>query len=259
MYSLSIVTLGTPRYVIYIAESIDQHDVRVSSLVHHVADRIEEQFEYKFCMSWQMNDSYYEITAHIDASNYEYQSTFSWCKNIRDAVNIPNLEIDHNNIVDDQTHQQKGIEREYVRYVMCIFGPLSAKQTPSDTQNNHENVNKRQYLGCILNDIAGARLDDCRIEGKQVKSRNEIPIDKRKQSEEHWDRQQHILPHEIMARLHCIVIVISEDIQEREIRRVDPSSTLNHQLLVTFHGICVGYSVRYVLQIESPILLAVYT
>jgi len=24
-----------------------------------------------------MNDSYYEITAHIDASNYEYQSTFS--------------------------------------------------------------------------------------------------------------------------------------------------------------------------------------
>ena len=85
MYSLSIVTLGTPRYVIYIAESIDQHDVRVSSLVHHVADRIEEQFEYKFCMSWQMNDSYYEITAHIDASNYEYQSTFSWCKNIRDV------------------------------------------------------------------------------------------------------------------------------------------------------------------------------
>ena len=76
MHSFSIVALSSPRYVIDVAKSIDQHDVRVSSLINHITNRIKEQFENKFSMSWKMNQSNDEVTCHVDTSNYEHKSTF---------------------------------------------------------------------------------------------------------------------------------------------------------------------------------------
>ena len=62
-----------------------------------------------------------------------------------------------------------------------------------------------------------------------------------------------------MAGLHSVVVVVPEHVQKSEVGGVDPTSSLNHQLLVTLHGISVGYSVRHVLQKISSILLAIDT
>ena len=61
-----------------------------------------------------------------------------------------------------------------------------------------------------------------------------------------------------MAGLHCIVVVISEDVQEGEVAGINPSSSLDHQLFVGFHRVRVGDCIRDVLQVESSVLLAVY-
>ena len=65
---------------------------------------------------------------------------------------------------------------------MSMFSPLGTKKTPCNTKYNHKNIDKREYLGCILNDIAGTRLYDSSIESKHIESRNKIAIDKREQS-----------------------------------------------------------------------------
>lgn len=48
-----------------------------------------------------MNQSNDEVTCHVDTSNYEHKSTFGWSENIRNTVDITNLEIDSCNVIDD--------------------------------------------------------------------------------------------------------------------------------------------------------------
>ena len=72
MDSFSIVTFGSPRDVINITEGIDQHDMRIGTLIDHVADWIEEQFEHKTGMSWQMHECNNKITSYVDAGNNKH-------------------------------------------------------------------------------------------------------------------------------------------------------------------------------------------
>ena len=60
-----------------------------------------------------------------------------------------------------------------------------------------------------------------------------------------------------MAGLHCVVVVVSVDVEKGEVARIDPSSSLYHKLLMRFHRICVCYSVRHVLKIVFSILLTI--
>lgn len=50
--SVSLVTFCTPRNVIDITEGIDQHDMRVSSLIGKVTPYIAHELDYEFSMSW---------------------------------------------------------------------------------------------------------------------------------------------------------------------------------------------------------------
>lgn len=62
-----------------------------------------------------------------------------------------------------------------------------------------------------------------------------------------------------MAAFHSIVIIVSEDVKESEVAGVDPPTSLNHELLVRLHGVCVSNCIRNVLQVVFSILLAVNT
>ena len=62
-----------------------------------------------------------------------------------------------------------------------------------------------------------------------------------------------------MAGFHGIVVVIAEDVHECEVAAIYPSPTLDHQLFVRFHGICIGDCVRDIFQCIFSVLLAVYT
>lgn len=50
--SFAAVAFSSPRHVIDIAEGIDKHDMRVCTLIDHIANAVEKQFEYKFSMCW---------------------------------------------------------------------------------------------------------------------------------------------------------------------------------------------------------------
>jgi len=50
-----------------------------------------------------------------------------------------------------------------------------------------------------------------------------------------------------MFGFHSIEVVVSEHIQEGEHTAIDPSSTLFHEILVSFHGVSLGDGIRHVL------------
>lgn len=60
-----------------------------------------------------------------------------------------------------------------------------------------------------------------------------------------------------MPRLHRVEVIVLEDIEEGEERTVDPSASLLHQILVVFHWICLGDSIRYVTKVVLLLGLAV--
>lgn len=60
-----------------------------------------------------------------------------------------------------------------------------------------------------------------------------------------------------MTRLHSIVIVVPKNVHEGKITTIDPSSTLDHELFMGFHGISIGDCIRDVLERVFAVLLAV--
>ena len=60
-----------------------------------------------------------------------------------------------------------------------------------------------------------------------------------------------------MTGLHCIVVVVPVDVHECKVTGVNPSSPLNHQLFMAFHGISISYCVRNVSENILTILLTV--
>ena len=129
-----------------------------------------------------MDQCDYEVAGDVDACDDEHQCALGGAEYVTEAVDIVNLKVDSQNIVDDQPHQQEGVEREYVADIVCAFGPLGPKKTPSDAEDYHEDVDEREYLGCILDDVAGAGLDDCSVESKQVEGGDEVAVDEPQQS-----------------------------------------------------------------------------
>lgn len=142
---------------------------------------------------------------------------------------------------------------------MCFLTPLSSKQTPHNTQYNHKNIQQSQHLGCILHNDITSWLDNSCVQRKQIKSRDQVPVDKTYQCKDHRDTQQNILSHEIVTRLHSIIVVIPEHVHKSKITTVYPSSTLDHELFMGFHGISVCDCIWDILESVFFILLAVYT
>lgn len=80
-----------------------------------------------------MDNCNYYVTCHIDASYNKNKWILDSTKDIAKSINFINLKIDSSHIVDDQSKQENGVERKYVRYEMSLFSPLSTKQTPRYT------------------------------------------------------------------------------------------------------------------------------
>ena len=156
VHPLPVVALGPPRHVVHIAEGVDQHHMRVRALIHHVADRIDEQFEDETGVGGQVDQGDDEVAGDVDAGDDKNQGALGGAEDIAEAVDVVDLEVHSQYVVDDQSHQQKGVEGENVADVMRAFGPLGSEETPGDAEYDHKYVDERKNLGGILDDVAGS-------------------------------------------------------------------------------------------------------
>ena len=141
---------------------------------------------------------------------------------------------------------------------MSTLRPLLSKQTPHHTQSHHEDIHQRQQLRSILNDIVAGRLHNGSIQHKTIKCWNHVPIDQTYQPQEHRYSQQNVLPEEIMTGFHRVVVIVPEHVHEGKKTTIYPSPSLNHQLLMGFHWVCVGNGIRHIPEDIVPVLLAIY-
>lgn len=133
MDSFATITFGTPRDVVNVTEGIDKHYVRVSALVGHVTDAIKQQFEYKSAVSRKMYECNDDITCYVYTRDDENQTVLGIYEYVSEACDSFELQIDACNIVKHQSHKHESVEREDIRYNMCMFSPLRPEQTPSHT------------------------------------------------------------------------------------------------------------------------------
>lgn len=185
MDPLAVVALGPPRYVVDIAEGVDKHDVRIGALVDHVADGVDEQFKDETGVGGQVDQGNDQIAGDVDAGDNEDQCALGGAKDVAEAVDIVDFEVDSQDVVNDQAHEQEGVEGEDVADVVCTFGPLGSEETPGDAEDDHEDVDKREHLGCVLDDVAGTGLDDGGVEGEQVEGGDEVAVDETQQGQKH--------------------------------------------------------------------------
>ena len=123
-----------------------------------------------------MHQSNNQIAGHVNARNDEHQSPLWGIEELSKAFDLIQLEVHANHVENNQSHQQKSIETEYVRYVVGMFRPLCSKQTPGHTEYDHEDVYKCQDLCSVLNYVVGTRLNYRCVKDKHVKRRNEVAV-----------------------------------------------------------------------------------
>ena len=106
-------------------------------------------------------------------------------------------------------------------------------------------------------EVVGIDLVDGGEEDVEVDGRGGVAGGEGEEGEQHGEVQFDVFIYEAVFGFHGVEVVVSQDIEEGEERTVDPSSPLLHQILVGFHGICLGDGIWNVFQVIFLFCLAV--
>ena len=84
MNSKAIITLGAPGHVVYIAEGINKHDMRVGALVCEIADHVDHHAEQELEVGTHVHQSHQDINSQVDTGDDKHQGCLGLVKNVRE-------------------------------------------------------------------------------------------------------------------------------------------------------------------------------
>ena len=250
-------SLCSPRNIVNVAERVNNHCLRVCSLIEPVTYHICHHSPDQVAMSRQMDDKEKEVASNVDRQHDKNRHLSEWSPVNTSWVKV---QINSDDVVSYKSQHCKGQYGKYSRYMLSILRPNRPRQSPRYRYQTHYHINQSYHSSDIGYDIAGDidLINSC-IEDIEVDGRSEVTGSKGKKGKNHWEVELEVSIETVVSWFWCVEIVVFEDIKKSKKTAVYPSSSLFHQIHVTFHWICPCTCVRNVFQVELRFWLAVNT
>jgi hypothetical protein len=236
---------------------VSHHGLGIGALVVPIADGVSEQLADQLGVRAEVQEYQHKEADQVDGDHG--QDGHLGKGGEVDAASRQ-VEINHEQVVGDESQQSEGHQCEHPRYVLGVFRPDRARQPTRYRYQVDYHIDEGHYSGDVLDVLVGeVDLGDSGVEDIEVDGRGEVTGGEGQQSQNHGDVELDVPVEAAVVGLGGIEVVVLEDVEESEQGRVDPSSTLLHQIGVGLHGIRAGPSIRHVLQVELCLWLTVDT
>lgn len=246
----------SPGDVVDVAEGVGDHGLCICTLIRKIADLVPEEPPYEVAVSGHMHEDDEVVNTKVDSS---HDQDADLIETAPIYTSCPESQVDEHDVVSHKPPHCKGKERQHSRHHMRMFSPHRPRQPSCHPDQIHHYIQDGHYLSGYLDVkiIRSDLVDGCK-QNVEVNRRREVTSGKGEQGQHHGKVELDVFVHEAVFGLHGVEVVVLVDVEEGEETAVDPSTTLLHQVLMIFHGICLRNSIWHVTQVVLLLSLAVY-